>query len=188
MRTKRPLILASGSPRRRELLSLMGLSYEVDPSDADERVEDGLSPEEIVLELSRRKAFSVAPRHPDCLVLAADTIVYLDGVLGKPGTKERAAEMLVRLSGQWHGVYTGLALYDTATDKLLQRAEYTRVHFARLTPREIEEYVATGEPLDKAGGYGIQGMGGMFIDRIEGSHSGVIGLPMSALREMLAEI
>ena len=187
MNMSRPLILASGSPRRNELLSLMGLAYEVDVSDADETVDDALAPEEIVLELSSRKALSVAPRHAGALVLAADTIVYLDGVLGKPKTQERAAQMLRALSGRWHDVYTGLSLADTKTGALWQRAERTRVHFADMTREEIESYAASGEPLDKAGAYGIQGMGGMFVDRIEGSHSNVIGLPMCALRELLAQ-
>ena len=187
MNTSRPLILASGSPRRKEILALMGLPYEVDASDADETIEGTLSPENIVLELSRRKALSVAPRHAGALVLAADTIVYLDGVLGKPKTHERAVQMLSTLSGKWHDVYTGLALVDTATGALSQRVERTRVHFVPMTRKEIEDYAASGEPLDKAGAYGLQGMGGMFVDRIEGSHSNVIGLPMSALRELLAQ-
>ena len=187
MNTSKPLILASGSPRRKELLALMDLAYEVDVSDADETVDDALAPEEIVLELSRRKAMSVAPRHEDALVLAADTIVYLDGVLGKPKTHERAAQMLRELSGRWHDVYTGLTLVDTATGALTQRVERTRVRFAPMTQQEIEDYAASDEPLDNAGAYAVQGMGGMFVDRIEGSHSNVIGLPMSALREMLAQ-
>ena len=190
MNTRKPLILASGSPRRKELLALMGLTYEVDVSDADETIEGTPAPREIVLELSRRKALSVASRHQNALVLAADTIVYLEGVgvLGKPKTHERAVQMISQLSGQWHDVYTGLTLVDTATGALTQRAERTRVHFAPMTRQEIEDYAATDEPLDKAGAYAVQGMGGMFVDRIEGSHSNVIGLPMSALREMLAQV
>ena len=189
MNLRKTLILASGSPRRKELLSLMGIPYEVDVSDADETVEGTPAPEALVLELSRRKALSVAERHADALVLAADTIVYMDGigVLGKPKTHERAAQMLSELSGRWHEVYTGLTLLDTGTGTLTQRAERTRVHFAAMTQREIEDYAATGEPLDKAGAYAIQGMGGMFVDKIDGSHSNVIGLPMSALRELLAQ-
>ena len=186
MNTRLPLILASGSPRRKELLTMMGLSFQVDVSDADEHFEG--SPEEIVKELSRRKALAVASRHEASLVLAADTIVYLDRVLGKPGTHERAAQMLGELSGRWHEVYTGLTLVNTATGRILQAAERTRVHFIDMTQEEIEAYAASGEPLDKAGAYGIQGRGGMFIDRIEGSHSNVIGLPMSTLRDLLAQM
>ena len=186
MNTRLPLILASGSPRRKELLTMMGLSFQVDVSDADEHFEG--NPEDIVRELSSRKALAVAGKHEASLVLAADTIVYLDRLLGKPGTHERAAQMLCELSGRWHEVYTGLTLVNTATGRILQAVERTRVHFIDMTQEEIEAYAASGEPLDKAGAYGIQGRGGMFVDRIEGSHSNVIGLPMSTLRDLLAQM
>ena len=181
-----PLILASGSPRRREILDLMGLDYSVDVSDADEAFSAG--PQETVLELSLRKAQAVADRHAGALVLAADTVVFAREILGKPDSVERAREMLCTLSGDWHSVYTGMTLIDTRNGKCYQRAECTRVHFVQMTSAEIDDYIATGEPMDKAGAYAIQGMGGMFIDRIEGSHSNVIGLPMAALRSMLAEV
>lgn len=182
-----PLILASGSPRRKEILELMGLSYTVDVSQADEAFEG--APREMVLELSRRKAEAVAARHERALVLAADTTVCdKERILGKPGTPQRARAMLLELSGKWHSVFTGMTLINTQTGKAISRAEETRVHFVEMTPEEIDAYVATGEPLDKAGAYGIQGRGGMFIDRIEGSYSCVVGLPMSLLRDMLMEI
>ncbi|MBQ2835002.1 MAG: septum formation inhibitor Maf [Clostridia bacterium] len=183
---KLPLVLASGSPRRKELLELMGIQYTVDVSDVDESFAG--SPENMVLELSARKAASVAARHPDALVLAADTLVFGDEVLGKPGTPERAREMLRALSGKWHSVYTGLTLMDTQSGREIRRADMTRVHFVELSDAEIERYVAGKEPLDKAGAYGIQGQGGMFIDRIDGSYSNVVGLPMAMLRDMLMEI
>lgn len=184
---KLPLILASGSPRRKELLSLMGLEYTVDISDADESFAG--APEEMVLELSRRKAQAVASRYEEALILAADTTVCRDGiVLGKPGTTECAAKMLRELSGGWHSVFTGVTLMNTKTGKTISRSAHTRVHFVNMSDVEIAEYVATGEPIDKAGAYGIQGRGGMFIDRIEGSYSNVVGLPMSLLRDMLAEM
>lgn len=183
---KLPLILASGSPRRKEILDTMGLSYTVDVSDADESFAG--SPEEMVLELSSRKAAAVASRHDRALILAADTLVFCGEVLGKPGTPEHARDMLARLSANWHSVYTGLTLMDTASGRTLRRADMTRVHFVSLTESEIDDYIATGEPLDKAGAYGIQGRAGMFIDRIEGSYSNVVGLPMALLRSMLAEI
>lgn len=183
---KLPLVLASGSPRRKELLELMGIQYTVDVSDVDESFVG--SPENMVLELSARKAASVAARHPDALVLAADTLVFGDEVLGKPGTPERAREMLRALSGKWHSVYTGLTLMDTQSGREIRRADMTRVHFVELSDAEIERYVAGKEPLDKAGAYGIQGQGGMFIDRIDGSYSNVVGLPMAMLRDMLMEI
>lgn len=182
-----PLILASGSPRRKELLDLMGLLYTVDVSEADESFSG--APREMVLELSRRKALAVAARHANALVLAADTTVCdKERILGKPGTPERAHAMLMELSGKWHSVFTGLTLVDTRSGKTLSRAEETRVHFVQMTPEEIDAYVATGEPLDKAGAYGIQGRGGMFVDRIEGSYSCVVGLPMALLRSMLMEM
>lgn len=183
---KLPLVLASGSPRRKELLELMGIEYTVDVSDADESFCG--SPEEMVLELSARKAASVAKRHPNALILAADTLVFGDEVLGKPGTPERAREMLRSLSGKWHSVYTGLTLMDTQSGREIRRADTTRVHFVDLSDEDIRRYVDGKEPLDKAGAYGIQGQGGMFIDRIDGSYSNVVGLPMALLRDMLKEI
>ena len=181
-----PLILASGSPRRKEILDQMGLIYSVDVSDADESCSAG--PAEMVQELSSRKAAAVAARHPAAIILAADTLVFSDRVLGKPANADCAREMLVSLSGNWHDVYTGITLLNTKTGKVICRADCTRVHFTPMSSEEIDVYVATGECLDKAGSYAIQGMGGMFIDRIEGSYSNVVGLPMAMLREMLAEI
>lgn len=183
---KRPLILASGSPRRKEILETMGIPYVVDVSDVDESYSS--SPEDMVLELSRRKAEAVAGRHQDALVLAADTLVFCDKVLGKPKDADHAKEMLTKLSGNWHSVYTGLTLIDTRTGTCIRRADHTRVHFVEMSAEEIDAYVATKDPLDKAGAYGIQTMGGMFIDKIEGSYSNVVGLPMTLLRCMLMEM
>lgn len=183
---KRPLILASGSPRRKEILETMGIPYVVDVSDVDESYSS--SPEDMVLELSRRKAEAVAGRHQDALVLAADTLVFCDKVLGKPKDADHAKEMLTKLSGNWHSVYTGLTLIDTRTGTCIRRADHTRVHFVEMSAEEIDAYVATKDPLDKAGAYGIQTMGGMFIDKIEGSYSNVVGLPMALLRCMLMEM
>ena len=183
---KCPLILASGSPRRKEILDTMGLEFSVDISDADESFAG--TPEEMVLELSRRKAQAVASRHSGAIILAADTLVYGDEVLGKPHSAEEAKRMLAGLSGRWHSVYTGVTMIDTRSGKTLSRADVTRVHFVALTAQDIDAYVATGEPLDKAGAYGIQGRGGMFIDRIEGSYSNVVGLPMALVRSMLLEL
>lgn len=180
-----PLVLASGSPRRKEILSAMGLSYTVDVSEVDETFSG--APDETVLELSRRKAQAVAQRHPQSLILAADTLVFGDDVLGKPGTAERAVEMLRSLSGNWHCVYTGMTLIDTSTGRIYQKADCTRVHFVSMTEEEIIAYAYSPEPKDKAGAYAIQGTGGMFIDRIEGSYSNVVGLPMAALRDLLHE-
>lgn len=186
IKMKLPLILASGSPRRKEILDLMGLSYTVDVSDADESYTG--SPEEMVLALSGRKAQAVAKKHDAAIVLAADTLVFGEGVLGKPTSVDKAKEMLAALSDNWHSVYTGLTLINTKSGKIIQRADRTRVHFVKLSEEDIEAYIAVGESMDKAGGYAIQGMAGMFIDRIEGSHSNVIGLPMAMLRDMLIEM
>lgn len=183
---KCPLILASGSPRRKEILDTMGLEFSVDVSDADESFAG--TPEEMVLELSRRKALAVASRHSGAMILAADTLVFGDEVLGKPHSAEEAKRMLAELSGRWHSVYTGVTMIDTRSGKTLSRADVTRVHFVSMTAQDIDAYVATGEPLDKAGAYGIQGRGGMFIDRIEGSYSNVVGLPMALVRSMLLEL
>ena len=183
---KCPLILASGSPRRKEILDTMGLAFSVDVSDADESFAG--TPEEMVLELSRRKALAVASRHSGAMILAADTLVFGDEVLGKPHSAEEAKRMLAELSGRWHSVYTGVTMIDTRSGKTLSRADVTRVHFVALTAQDIDAYVATGEPLDKAGAYGIQGRGGMLIDRIEGSYSNVVGLPMALVRSMLLEL
>ena len=180
---KYPLILASGSPRRKEILSTMGLSFTVDVSDVDETFSG--SPQDAVLELSKRKAMAVAERYEDVLVLAADTLVYADAVLGKPENREHAVCMLQALSGQWHSVFTGLTLVHPASGRVEQRVCQTRVHFVKMTAEEIEAYVDSKEPMDKAGAYGIQGLGGMFVDQIEGSYSNVVGLPMAVLREML---
>lgn len=180
-----PLVLASGSPRRKEILATMGLAYTVDVSEVDENFSG--APDETVIELSLRKAQAVAKRHPHSLILAADTLVFGEEVLGKPGTKERAVKMLHSLSGNWHSVYTGMTLIDTSTGRVYQKADCTRVHFVKMTEDEIMAYASSSEPIDKAGAYAIQGAGGMFIDRIEGSYSNVVGLPMAALRDLLHE-
>ena len=181
-----PLILASGSHRRRELLDLMGLTYTVETPDVDESFSG--RPSETVMEISRRKAAAVAARHSDSIIIAADTLVFADGALGKPHTPERAKEMLRSLAGNWHHVYTGITVINTRSGRILRNVDKTRVHLVPMTEQEIDAYVATGEPLDKAGAYGIQGMGGMFVDRIDGSYSNVVGLPMSMLRIMLAQV
>lgn len=181
-----PLILASGSPRRRELLDLMGLTYTVETPDVDESFSG--RPSETVMEISRRKAAAVAARHSASIIIAADTLVFADGALGKPHTPERAKEMLRSLAGNWHHVYTGITVINTRSGRVLRNVDKTRVHLVPMTEQEIDAYVATGEPLDKAGAYGIQGMGGMFVDRIDGSYSNVVGLPMSMLRIMLAQV
>ena len=186
MQPEFPLILASGSPRRRELLDQMGLIYTIDSPDVDENYVG--RPAETVLEISRRQAAAVAARHPDSVILAADTLVFADEALGKPHTPERAKEMLTALADNWHNVYTGITLINTNSGRVLRNVDRTRVHMTSMTEQEMDAYIATGEPLDKAGAYAIQGQGGMFIDRIDGSYSNVVGLPMTMLRTMLLQL
>ncbi len=181
---KRELILASASPRRRELLNSVGLRYAVDASQADESFSG--APDITVACLSERKARSVAERHPSALILAADTLVAIDGKsLGKPRDKKDAEAMLRELSGRWHSVFTGVCLFCPETGRIGKQVVETRVHFLPVPERELREYLNSEEPYDKAGAYAIQGAAGAFIDAIEGSYSNVVGLPLHAVAEML---
>ena len=182
------IILASGSPRRRELMELYkGLSFEVIPSSCEEGPHPGLGPEELVKALSREKCADIAEKYPDAIVIGADTIVALDDtVLGKPKTEERAKEMLYLLSGREHQVYTGITV--CCDGKYITDAERTDVFFRKLSDSEISAYAATGEPLDKAGAYGIQGIGGIFIEKIQGDYYNVVGLPVCCLGNMLKDL
>jgi septum formation protein len=176
------LVLASQSPRRRELLGQLGLTLDVRPSNADESVRPGEPPRDYVLRVAREKARAV----PGELVLAADTAVVLgDEVLGKPAGAEDARRMLRALSGTDHEVLTAVVVRRAAPALELDAVVATRVRFARLGPREIDWYVATGEPLDKAGAYAIQGSGGAFVLSVEGSVSNVVGLPLAETAELL---
>ena len=180
------LILASASPRRRELLSRFGVSFEVIPA-AGEEAAAGLPPEALVRRLAEAKAAEVCSRvgDPDAVIVAADTVVELDGeILGKPGTPERAAAMLRTLSGRVHRVWSGVCVRRGGARS--SAAECTQVHFRPLAEAEIAAYVATGEPLDKAGAYGYQGLASLFVERIEGDYFNVVGLPLCRLGEMLA--
>lgn len=180
------IILASTSPRRKELLSETGLVFEIIAADYEEDMTVPLSPEELVLHLSRGKADSVALLNKDAIIIAADTIVALDGVvMGKPHTKEKAKEMLKMLSAKTHQVFTGLTIIDATSDKIVSRAVSSQVIFKKISDEEIDEYVDTGEPLDKAGAYAIQGLANKFIEGIEGDRSNIIGLPMATLLEEL---
>ena len=183
------IILASQSPRRRELLERMGIrNFRVVSADIDEREEEQLPPEQLVCRLALRKAEAVAEKAPKgAVIIAADTVVSLDGtVLGKPGDKLEAFKMLSTLSGNLHQVYTGLCVIWDG-DK---RTEYevTDVTFRELGEKEIEDYIATGEPMDKAGAYGIQGYGALLVERIEGDYYNVMGLPVCRLGTVLLEL
>lgn len=181
--TRWPIVLASGSPRRFELLKRITEQFETIVPNVSEDGDD-TDPESYALEIAKRKADSVAKAHPDKLILAADTIVVLDGeVLGKPTCDSKAIEMLTRLSGKTHRVITAVALCWPGGSAAF--TESSRVTFREATLREIEAYVATGEPLDKAGSYGIQGMGGTLVTRVEGDYDNVVGLPVARVRETL---
>jgi len=182
------LILASASPRRKQLLSQLGLDFTVEPSSGDENIRANLPPEVTAVTLAEAKAVNVACRHNDGLVLGADTIVVIDGrILGKPRDAGHASQMLSWLSGKWHSVYTGLALIDAETGKLIEDFEESRVKFKNLSEREIKSYINTGEPLDKAGAYGIQGKGSLLVEKIEGCYYNIVGLPLFKLNTLLFE-
>lgn len=174
------LILASASPRRRELLDQIGCSYRVEVSQAEEIDSQGLLPSALVQKNAYLKAAKVAALYPDIPVLGADTVVSLDDdIFGKPKDKEHAREMLTRLAGRTHFVSTGIVL--AWHNQFWQAYETTEVDFAPLSPAEIDRYIATGEPADKAGAYGIQGRAAAFIEQIRGSYSNVVGLPLHCL-------
>ena len=181
------LILASGSPRRRQLLEQIGLTFVVRSSDVDESVSPGLTPAQVVESLSARKGEAVAAEAaPGDLVLSADTVVALDGaILAQPRDRAGAEDMLTALSGRTHQVYTGVTLLQAG--RRLTEHEVTAVTFRPLSPGEIAAYVSTGEPMDKAGAYGIQGLGALLVERLEGDYFNVMGLPLCRLGEMLAQ-
>lgn len=182
-----PLLLASQSPRRRALLEQLGLSFRVEVSPADEHIDEATPPAETARVLAARKAQPVATAHPSALVLAADTVVGLDGaLLEKPDSPQAARDMLRRLSGRTHTVYTGLALHHAETDRAVVTGEETKVTFGALDDAEIEAYVATDSPMDKAGGYGIQDhTAPLFIDHLDGDYYNVVGLPLRRLYRTL---
>jgi len=184
----RRIVLASASPRRKQLLEQLGLRFEVEPSDYEEEIAPGSEPREMARKLSLGKARAAAQKHRKALIIAADTLVVLgDRVFGKPHTNAEAREMLCALNGQAHSVVTGFTILDTETGKVLSRSVETKVHMRKLTLKEIDKYVRSKEPLDKAGGYAIQGRGAVLVERIEGDYSNVVGLPLSALTDALRE-
>jgi septum formation protein len=177
------LVLASASPRRRALLEQLGIALHVDPPHVEESVRAGETAERYVLRLAREKAEAVRTRHPGSTVLAADTSVVLDGaLLGKPGSPDEALTMLRSLSGRTHHVLTAVAIAG-AGERLVTAA----VTFAPASETALRWYVSTGEPMDKAGAYAVQGIGGFLVERIEGSHSAVVGLPLVETLALLRE-
>ncbi len=182
----RKIVLASASPRRKELLSLTGLSYSIDVADVNEEMDSALPPRVLARKLSLQKARAVADRHRDALIIAADTFIAFRGhILGKPRDERDARRMLGMLSGRSHSVITGFTVMDTAARRTVSRAVETKVWFRRLTRAEIAAYVKTGEPLDKAGAYAIQGLGSVIVKKIDGDYANVVGLPVAELAKCL---
>lgn len=180
------IILASASPRRKELLSTAGIEFTVKVADVEEKIDDGLTPAEVVRSLALQKAQAVADKNPEAIVIGADTIVVLDDViLGKPQSEENAVEMLKSLSGRSHTVYTGVALIKG--DKVRNFCEATQVEFYDLTEEDIDAYVATKDCMDKAGAYGIQTNGCVLIRKIDGDYFNVVGLPVSKVYRELRD-
>ncbi len=186
------LILASASPRRRELLQAHHVRFTVFPTDTDEHCPAGLSPEELVRYLALKKAHAGLKAHswqPDDLILAADTVVEAPNgeILGKPSTPSAAQRMLRLLSGNRHRVWSGIALLSGASSMQAVDCQKTDIEFRTLSEKDIAQYIATGEPMDKAGAYAIQGGGGAFISAISGDFENVVGLPVELLKKLLAE-
>ena len=184
------IVLASASPRRRELLQNMGLDFEIITSDGAEQVFENELPQDTVKRLSSEKALNVAKRAPydDCIVIGADTVVAIDGkILGKPVDEGDAKRMLTLLSGRTHKVYTGVSVIETISGERVSDYVETEVKFVNLTERQIEKYVSSGEPMDKAGAYGIQDLGAMLVEKINGDYFNVVGLPVSRLAGILRD-
>ena len=178
------IILASQSPRRRELLSVITTEFEVIPAVGEEKADRSLPPSEYVCALAEHKAREVAASHSDDIVIGADTVVAIGGeILGKPKDKQDAGRMLALLSGREHSVFTGMCILRHSMNILF--CEETRVRFFDLTDNEIKDYIATGEPFDKAGAYGIQGIGALLVSGIEGDYYNVMGLPVGRLAREL---
>lgn len=181
------IILASASPRRIELLRQFKIAFETIPSHIDETVRETESPSQIVMGLAYEKALEIAKLYPNHLIIASDTIVYHQKVMGKPGSYDDAKEMLMHLSGCTHSVFTGIALIHLASSTKIIDFEKTEVTFRDLSDREIVAYLETKEPFDKAGAYGIQGYGALLVSHITGDYYNVMGLPLSKLNTMLSK-
>ncbi len=187
--TELPLVLASSSSRRRRILEGLDLEFEIDFPATEENIEPGETPEDLVVRLAALKAAEVARRHSEGTVLGADTIVIIDGViLGKPSDPTDAVRMLRTISGRWHEVLTGVAVVRCSDGETVRGFERTRVLVRELTGSEIEGYVAGGEPLDKAGSYGIQECGAALVSRVDGCFYNVVGLPVVRLSLLLKEL
>ena len=185
------IFLASESPRRRELLMRIGIEFElVNRIPFDESIVPQTSPDKYAEALARMKAENaIAPQGAEGIVLAFDTIVFIDNaILGKPANKAQAKEFLKRLSGRWHTVFTGVAARKIPEEKLVSSVEATKVLFSNLSDDEIDAYIASGEPFDKAGAYGIQELGALLVEKVDGCFYNVVGLPLLCLTDVLAEL
>lgn len=181
------IILASKSPRRRELLSTLYPKFEIIVSEADETVADGTHPRDAVRILAQRKGSAVAENYPDALVISSDTLVELSGApLGKPRDKDDAFSMLSSLSGKAHNVHTGVAVHYRGV--CLSGVDSTAVYFREISSEEINRYIETGEPMDKAGSYAIQGIGGKFVEKYDGNFDTVVGLSLDLTKRLIEEI
>ncbi|RIL06065.1 MAG: septum formation protein Maf [Proteobacteria bacterium] len=180
------IILASASPRRRELLEGLGLRFKVEPADCDESILPGESPKEMVSRLAAMKAQSLSKRYPEAWIVGADTTVVLDGaILGKPESAEEAASMLGKLSGRWHVVWGGVALINSAKGISHVECHFSEVEMEPMPPEMIAAYVHSCEPMDKAGSYAIQGIGAALVAQVKGSYTNVVGLNLNALVRLL---
>jgi septum formation protein len=184
--TRAQLILASASPRRRELLAMLGLTFAVQVADIAERPLAHETPQQFVRRAATEKAQAVSRHHPDAWILGADTVVVLDNrILGKPVDADDAGRLLALLAGRWHEVFTGFCLYRKSSSATMAQTVATEVKFAPRNDALAAAYVQSGEPLDKAGAYGIQGIGGFLVERINGSYSNVVGLPLAEVIAVL---
>jgi septum formation protein len=182
----RPIILASNSPRRKEILTTAGIPFMVEPANIEETIDEHIRPMNVPVSLAAQKARYIYEKHPDCLVIGADTIVLSEGrILGKPVDHQDAKRMLDMLNGKKHQVITGI--YMISKEKAKELSVVTEVEFAHMTDDEIEEYINTGDVYDKAGAYGIQGFASRYIKGIRGDYFNVVGLPINALYEALKD-
>ena len=185
----RKIVLASKSPRRKELLKTLGIDFVIDPSDIEEIIDLSISLKQIPVEISKQKAKTVIKRHKNAIIIAADTVVILEKeIIGKPKSKKEAKQILKKLSGKAHLVVTGFTIIDTETNKQISKSATTRVSIKKLSEKEIDDYIKTGEPFDAAGAYRVQGeKGKLLIEKIEGDITNVIGLPINMLYNNLLE-
>ena len=180
------IIFASKSSGKKQLLKKLGIKFKIDPSDYKERMDLKLRPKELTKYLSYQKAKVVAKKYKSAIIIATDSFITFEGrLLGKPHTEKKARKMLKELSGKAHSVITGFTIINTKNKKTISKSVETKVYFKKLTQKDIDNYVKTKEPLDKAGAYAIQGLGASLVNRIEGDYSNIIGLPLKTLTESL---